>query len=189
MNKLLSLSSLLLFSNVYGQTDYGCNHYGSSPVDVCYQYSSSYDYMVYCNGTTNMVSAYYTQGEECSDDSFLGSISYSFGTSSECGNEDNCGYFQVICDSGSYIFQLTDVCETYYEYSCSGTDGSLTLTTYAESGCSGSSSSADYTYYQTAYPDCTFACVEGAGSGSSANTLSIQFALLFSFLAVFAKLF
>ena len=159
MMKSLFASALFLSSYAYGQAyDWDCNHYITYTVDMCYQYSTSYQYLFKCNGTSSIVLYYYTDGD-CSTDGEGAYDSLTYGGSSSsyfnCDGDDACSYmilryyYDSDCTGDSYYDApfITGECYTGSgasgEYSCSGSK--YTVTAYSSDDCSGSSSSASIT--------------------------------------------
>ena len=62
----LATASYALFASILrissGQYDWECNHLSFYTVDVCYQYSTSYQYLFECNTTNSMVFSQYSDG-------------------------------------------------------------------------------------------------------------------------------
>ena len=170
------VASALLFSGVaFGQYDWDCNHYSLYTTDVCYQYSSSYQYYFECNGTDSISWYDYTDGS-CgeTDETIYATYTYS-GTSStlwQCDQSSACDYFvlryysDAECSGDSYYdspyisgqcYEISSA--SSYMYSCSGSK--FTWEVFSSSDCSGSSSSTSFTIndaYNDNFSGCYMVC-------------------------------
>ena len=165
----------LLFSGVFSQTyDFDCNHYSLYTTDVCYQYSSSYQYLFICNGT-DAISWYDYTDDSCTSSG--GGNPYDITTISgssvfQCDESSACDYFIMRyytdsdCTGDSYYDTpfLANVCydlSSYsYEYSCSGSK--VTSKIYTSDDCSGSSTTTTFTVndaYNEYYSGCFMVCL------------------------------
>ena len=186
-------TSLLFIVVSYGQyDDWGCNHYLSLPIGACI--GSSLSAVSYtCNDTDTITQTTYGSYDDCdSTTDPTSSISVSVGSSSECDNSDDCGYFEILCDGVSSGILIMDVCysssSTSTEYTCSGSK--VTTNAYTDSGdCSGSKTSVTIDYDTTVYDGCDFNCIGGGGSDAyniynniNILLLSIPFIIISTFL-------
>ena len=153
---------LILIVSASAQYNWNCNHWSAYTVDVCYQYSSTYQYLYQCNTTDSMVLLQYTGGTcgETDADAFY-SVTYkeSSDTSDifQCDQSGQCNYAILRyytdedCSGDTYLDGpfVTGQCytssATSFQVSC-GTD-TLTVETYLTAGnCTGSSVSSTINY-------------------------------------------
>ena len=152
---------LVLIVAVVSAYDWNCNHYDSWATDVCYEYSSSTEYLFKCNGTNEIIWYEYNNGECGVKGSIPTHVTTKQLTSSgnfECSKKESCDFTRVTywsdeyCD-GTYHYDWEDyiIGQCYpssiatitsfnyisYKYECSG--DTLKLTTYANANCSGTS--------------------------------------------------
>ena len=175
--KLFLSSLLLLFSVVYSQSDWGCNHWSLFPTDYCYISTSSLTYKYVCNGTDTITYEAYSSESDCESSTDVGttisySISDTLSSTVECDNDESCGYFSMTCSDTTFLVFVVDVCySTDIIYSCSGS--TLTQTSYAESDCSGSTTKTSVNYGSlSTYDDCEFLC-EGGSSDSNKYNINL----------------
>ena len=123
----LLLITVLLIPSVFTQNDWGCNHIGGLPADVCIPTSLG-AYLYACNGTDTISLVDFDTYIDCQSGADpAASFSYDFSifeNYAECENSNSCGTFQVICDGAVSVIVIPGVCYSEesisYEYSCSG---------------------------------------------------------------------
>ena len=155
------LSSLLVLG-ASAQYEWTCNHWSAYTVDVCYQYSTSYQYLFECNTTDSLVLSQFSDGS-CGETDADPWYSITYWESSDTTDLFQCDQ-SAACDYAILRYYTDDECsgDTYsdgpfvtgqcyegsstsFEVSC-GTD-KLTVKSYTTAGdCTGSSVSATVNY-------------------------------------------
>ena len=158
--------------------DWSCNHYSSYAVDLCYQYSYSYQYLFSCNGTDQITWYQYTDNS-CGTDESDPWIAITYDESSDtsdlfqCDQSQACDYAIVRiyddedCSNDTYSDGpvVTSQCYTgtsySYKVSCTGVN-ELTVQTFTDEGnCTGSSQivTTDYDTYSESVAGCYEVCM------------------------------
>ena len=171
--KFLLLLALIGVVVVNGQfSDWTCNHWSFYTVDLCYQFSTSFQYLFVCNGTDSITFYSYTDGS-CGDTDSTAWTTSTYDESSDttdlfaCDQSSACDtaiiryYADEECTGDSYFDtpyisgQCYSGSSTSSEVSCSG--DKFTIKTYTGAGdCTGSSVSVTVNYadYSDTYAGC-----------------------------------
>ena len=167
---LFACVSILHLSS--GQYDWDCNHLGVYTVDVCYQFSTSFQYLFKCNTTDSMVFTQYSDGS-CgeTDAESIYSVTYWESTDTydlfQCDQDTACDYVILRyyededCSGDSYWDNpfVTGQCYSSSSTSFTMSCGAVTLTieTYTTAtDCTGSSvtSTSNYEEYTESITGC-----------------------------------
>ena len=168
---VLSQLSLIIDGQYH---DWGCDHWGQNPVNVCFGYSDDIDKMFSCNGTDYMTEIHYNAefSDNCQNTSAIEfSMQYDLNSSDfgECGFGGTCGYWGGFCDGLLTIGYITidvcyssDVTGTSFRYDCN--NAKLTTYSYESDDCTGKSQKDVHDYMET-YTDeenlqCYIVCVK-----------------------------
>ena len=169
--KCFGLTSLLVLG-VSGQYDWTCNHWSRFTIDYCYQYSTTYQYLLECNTTDSLILSQYTDGScgETDADPYVEIAYWEISDTTnlwQCDQSAPCDYAILRyytdedCSGDTYSDDpfITGQCysdtSTSFEVSCSS--DTLTVKTYTSQGdCTGSSVSVtvDYADYNDDVTGC-----------------------------------
>ena len=172
--KSLATSSFIVLGTFAQYENWTCNHFSGLPVDVCYQYSSTYQYYFECDGTDSLTFYGFNDGScgtsnpnpdseiTYNQDDVNNSISFN------CDESENCPYGLIRyysdedCTGDSYVETPFIFGQCYsgtivsYDYACNGSI--FTLTTYSDGNCETESSSTSFDYDD--YSDSLSGCYE-----------------------------
>ena len=145
--------AIFLLSSAYGQSSprydgWDCNHFRHFALDVCYQQSSTSQYLYQCSGTNSVVSFHFTDGS-CGENEAVPSDSTTYNNT--YSSLFNCAASSA-CDYMILKYYYNDDCTGTYIDSSSITGECYNRTTSSTKyGCSGDN------YMATEYPfdDCT----------------------------------
>ena len=153
---LISSSLFLSFATSQNNNEWGCNHFGTFPTDMCIAWTSTTAFRYTCNGTDSITRnewSNFSNFDECGSEDPTSSYEYSldgtWGNVAECDNTQSCGYFGILCNDVMTLILPMDVCYSFsssssYEFSCNGSE--ITYKLYSEGDCTGSSTTTRYDY-------------------------------------------
>ena len=171
------VASSLFLLGASAQYTFDCNHWSAYTVDVCYEYSSAYQYYFECNGTDALIFYTYSDGSCGTDsgDAWL-KIRYEEDSDStdlfQCDQGEACQYAilryysdgdcsgDTFTDGPLIVGQCYEGSSTSYELLCLG-DDLLQYVQYSSSGdCTGVATTVtvDYSDYSDSSSYCYEVC-------------------------------